>query len=69
MGVDGEDPAALSQARKAARLAAHRGAVSRGRCARPRDGTVQYLVRYAETAPAFGCVVSVVREVLCTTDP
>ncbi|MFF4139227.1 hypothetical protein ACFY1B_49405 [Streptomyces mirabilis] len=60
---------ALARARKAARLAAHRGAVARGRCVRPRDGSVQYVVRYVETAPDFGCVVSVVWEVPYDAEP
>ncbi|WP_405683318.1 hypothetical protein [Streptomyces sp. NBC_00057] len=59
---DGLDPDALLRARKPARLAAHQGAVARGRCSRPRDGSVEYMVRYVDTAPEHGCVVSVVCE-------
>ncbi|MFB7211620.1 hypothetical protein [Streptomyces sp. NPDC056255] len=59
---EGLDPDALLRARKPARLAAHQGAVARGRCSRPRDGSVEYLVRYVDIAPEQGCVVSVVCE-------
>lgn len=61
--ADGPGREAWLRGRKPARLAAHREAVARGRCSRPRDGSVEYNVRYVDTAPEYGCVVSVVLEV------
>ncbi|MGW2710618.1 hypothetical protein ACWC4J_16745 [Streptomyces sp. NPDC001356] len=54
-----------ARARKPARLAAHRGAVARGRCVGPRDGSVEYVVRYVGVEHLPECVVSVVWEVSC----
>ncbi|MGW2089159.1 hypothetical protein [Streptomyces sp. NPDC001880] len=59
---DGVEPEELTRARKPARIAAQQRAVARGRCSRPRDGSVQYMVRYVDVAPEHGCVVSVVYE-------
>ncbi|WP_415947338.1 hypothetical protein [Streptomyces sp. KLOTTS4A1] len=56
----GAGPEELARARKRARLAAHAQAVERGRCTGPRDGLVEYLVRYVETPPGMPGVVSVV---------
>ncbi|MEV8425672.1 hypothetical protein [Streptomyces niveus] len=61
--TDGPGREAWLQGRKPARLAAYREGVARGRCSRPRDGSVEYIVRYVDTAPEYGCVVSVVYEV------
>ncbi|MFG2134950.1 hypothetical protein ACGFNV_45420 [Streptomyces sp. NPDC048751] len=61
--TDGPDREAWLRGRKPARLAAGRQAVARGRSSRPRDGLVQYIVRYVDTAPEYRCVVSVVYEV------
>ncbi|WP_369032778.1 hypothetical protein [Streptomyces adonidis] len=60
---NGPGPEARLQARKPARLAAHREGVARGRCSRPRDGSVEYIVRYVDTESEYGCVVSVMYEV------
>ncbi|MFF8596953.1 hypothetical protein ACF061_37150 [Streptomyces sp. NPDC015220] len=59
---DRSGPSAVSRARKEARLAAHGQAVARGRCARPRDGSVEYGVRYVEASLDAEAVVSVVCE-------
>ncbi|MGW6306140.1 hypothetical protein ACWFRQ_28935 [Streptomyces niveus] len=61
--TDGPGREAWLRGRKPARLAAYREGVARGRCSRPRDGSVEYIVRYVDTAPEYGCVVSVVYEV------
>ncbi|MEV8367320.1 hypothetical protein [Streptomyces niveus] len=61
--TEGPGREAWLQGRKPARLAAYREGVARGRCSRPRDGSVEYIVRYVDTAPEYGCVVSVVYEV------
>ncbi|MFI7388701.1 hypothetical protein [Streptomyces sp. NPDC049813] len=61
LAVRGTEPA--RPARKSARLAAQQGAVARGRCVRPRDGSVEYVVRYVEAQAVPDCVVAVVWEV------
>ncbi|TRV72019.1 hypothetical protein FKN01_30795 [Streptomyces sp. 130] len=61
LAVAGADHPA--RARKPARLAAHGGAVARGRCVGPRDGSVEYVVRYAGVKRLPRCVLSVVWEV------
>ncbi|MFE3589557.1 hypothetical protein ACFXOY_18850 [Streptomyces niveus] len=61
--TDGPGREAWLRGRKPARLAAYHEGVARGRCSRPRDGSVEYIVRYVDTAPEYGCVVSVVYEV------
>ncbi|WP_307035961.1 hypothetical protein [Streptomyces canus] len=61
--TDGPDREAWLRGRKPARLAAAREGVARGRCSRPRDGSVEHIVRYVDTAPEHCCVVSVVYEV------
>jgi hypothetical protein len=61
--TEGPGREAWLRGRKPARLAAYREGVARGRCSRPRDGSVEYIVRYIDTAPEYGCVVSVVYEV------
>ncbi|MGW6508733.1 hypothetical protein ACWGCP_14455 [Streptomyces niveus] len=61
--TEGPGREAWLRGRKPARLAAYREGVARGRCSRPRDGSVEYIVRYVDTAPEYGCVVSVVYEV------
>lgn len=61
--TDGPGREAWLRGRKPARLAAYREGVARGRCSRPRDGSVEYIVRYVDTAPEYGCAVSVVYEV------
>ncbi len=58
----GEGPDARRRARREARLAAHPRSVSRGRCSRPRDGLVEYRVRYADVPPGMNAVVSVISE-------
>jgi hypothetical protein len=64
LGVpDGPGREAWLRARRPARLAARRQAVARGRCSGPRDSSVEYVVRYVDTAPEYDCVVSVVLEV------
>ncbi|OIK28189.1 hypothetical protein VT52_007485 [Streptomyces malaysiense] len=63
LGLAVEDADHPGRARRPARLRAQRGSVSRGRCVRPRDGRVEYLVRYVEAEPSSDCVVSVVWEV------
>ncbi|MFE5844390.1 hypothetical protein ACFQ7N_22485 [Streptomyces niveus] len=63
LAVTGPGREAWLQGRKPARLAAYREGVARGRCSRPRDGSVEYIVRYVDTAPEYDCVVSVVYEV------
>ncbi|MEV2211275.1 hypothetical protein AB0H86_07315 [Streptomyces sp. NPDC050997] len=61
--TDGPDREAWLLRRKPARLAAYHEGVARGRCCRPRDGSVEYIVRYVDTAPEYCCVVSLVYEV------
>jgi len=51
------------RARPPARLAAQRQAVARGRCSPPRDSSVEYILRFVDTAPEHDCVVSVALEV------
>ncbi|MFJ6824437.1 hypothetical protein ACIQRJ_28975 [Streptomyces niveus] len=60
--TEGPGREAWLRGRKPARLAAYREGVARGRCSRVRDGSVEYIVRYVDTAPEYGCVVSVVYE-------
>lgn len=61
--TDGPDRAVWLLGRKPARLAAYHQGVARGTCSRARDGSVEYIVRYVDTAPEYRCVVSVVCEV------
>ncbi|MFG2174421.1 hypothetical protein ACGFMO_24190 [Streptomyces niveus] len=61
--TDGPGREAWLRGRKMARLAAYREGVARGRCSRPRDGSVEYIVSYVDTTPEYGCVVSVGYEV------
>ncbi|MFJ8782015.1 hypothetical protein [Streptomyces sp. NPDC102476] len=64
LGVpDGPGRQAWLGARPPARLAAQRQAVARGRCAPPRDSSVEYILRFVDTAPAYDSVVSVELEV------
>ncbi|MES5816924.1 hypothetical protein [Streptomyces sp. RG80] len=61
--ADGPGREARLRARSPARLAAQRQAVARGRCRPPRDSSVEYVLRFVDTAPEHLCVVSVALEV------
>ncbi|MEU5324476.1 hypothetical protein AB0G67_48380 [Streptomyces sp. NPDC021056] len=61
--TDGPDREAWLRGRSPARLAASHDGVARRRCSRPRDGSVEHIVRFVHTAPEYCCVVSVVYEV------
>lgn len=61
--TDGPDREAWLRGRKQARLAAAQEGMARGRCSRPRDATVEHIVRYVHTEPEHCCCVSVVYEV------
>jgi hypothetical protein len=60
---DGPGRQAWLRARRPARHAARWQAVARGLCSPPRDSSLEHIVRYVDTAPAYDCVVPVVLEV------